>query len=189
MALVTLRSYRDPIDAELAKTRLESWGIHATIVDQHLASIQWLYSNAIGGVKVLVEQSDLEAAREALLDASGSEPPQTPPERVPAPSRGEACPACGARETRPSRLQRNAAALSLLTNLPLVALQRRWVCAACGHSWRPTTPRRWSASPETLRAEALVHEKRPYPILRIIFATLLGLGILYYVELQIRQAS
>jgi hypothetical protein len=42
---------------------------------------------------------------------------------------------------------------------------------------------------ETIRAEQLVHETRPYPILRAILATLLGLGILYYVEYKIRHPS
>jgi putative signal transducing protein len=68
MALVTLRAYRDPIDAELAKTRLEGAGIPAVVADQHLVGMNWLYSVAIGGVKLKVDESDLARARDALRE-------------------------------------------------------------------------------------------------------------------------
>ena len=188
MALVKLRSYRDPIDAQLARARLESFGIRAVILDQHLASIQWLYSNAIGGVKVLVEEADLETAREALQERGGADFLSQLPDQAPL-ANGDACPTCGSSAVRPSRVHRNAAAISLLTGLPLIAWRRRWVCAACGHSWKRDTTARSEVPEETTRAEQLVYEKRVYPVIRALFATLVGLGILYYVQYKIRQLS
>ena len=107
MALVTLRSYRDPIDAELARSQLESAGIAAFLLDRHLASIQWLYSNAIGGVKLQVEESDLEAAREVLADRREGDLVEIPESELP-PSEGDACPRCDSTEVRASRVQRTA---------------------------------------------------------------------------------
>ena|SRR2546427_13207213 len=63
MALVTLRSYRNAIDAEFAKAQLEASGIPAVVVDDHLVSV---LSGAIGEVRVQVDESNLANAR-ALL--------------------------------------------------------------------------------------------------------------------------
>ena len=66
MALVTLRSYRDLVDAELARAKLESEGIRSFAFDQHIVGVQWLYSFAIGGVKVKVDEADLAASQLSL---------------------------------------------------------------------------------------------------------------------------
>jgi hypothetical protein len=186
MTLVTVNSYRDPIEAELAIVRLEQSGISATLVDQYLASIQWLYSNAIGGVKVMVEESDLDAAREALDEARTPES-STVPGALKHLGIEARCPSCNSEDVHPSRLQRNAAAISLLLTFPLIAWRKSWVCNACGHSWRrePTVDRKLPC--ETLDAEEFVHERTPYPILRVLLAVLLGLGALYYLQLKISQ--
>lgn len=92
MALVTVRSYRDPIDAELAKARLEGAGIPAFLADQHVVAIQWLYSIAIGGVKVNVEDSDLAFAREVLREDHSADL-SIIPESESAPSHGAEVPA------------------------------------------------------------------------------------------------
>ena len=186
MAFVTLRSYRDLIDAELAKSQLESAGIPALILDQHLASIQWLYSNAIGGVKLKVDESDLDAALDVLQDERTADLAEIPESQSP-PIDGDFCPVCGSPEVRASRVRRTAAALSLATGLPLVAWRRRWICGSCGHSWEQAKPQRSELPERTLQAEKLVHEKRSYPILPVVFAVILGLGILLYVQIQIRQ--
>lgn len=178
MPWVTVRSYRDPIDAELARSRLEAADIPVRVLDQHLVSIQWLYSRAIGGVKVRVQESDLERAGE-LLDEDRSGDLAQAPDR--------ACPACGSPDFHRSRVQRRAAALALLTSIPLVAWRRRWICNACGHSWRPRRRARAAVPLETREAEDRVHEARSYPILRVLLAAGLGLAILYYVQLQVRS--
>jgi hypothetical protein len=70
MALVTLRSYRNLIDAELAIAQLEAAGISAVVVDQELGS---MFSAAIGEVRVQVDESNLAIARGLLRENVGSE--------------------------------------------------------------------------------------------------------------------
>jgi len=188
MALVTLRSYRDPIDAELARSQLESAGIPALILDQHLVSIQWLYSNAIGGVKLEVDESDFDAALELLQEEHSADLAEIPESQSP-PADGDLCPVCNSSMVRASRVHRTAAALSLATSLPLIAWRRRWVCTSCNHSWLRAKAQRPAVPERTREAEELVHEKRSYPILPVMFAVMLGLAILWYVQLQIRQPS
>lgn len=186
MALVTLRAFRDPIDAELTRAQLESQGIRAVVFDQHVAGIQWLYSYAVGGVKVKVEEADLAAAREALtsrsedLDALEIQATSTP---------ADGCPACGSLEIGASRVDRMAGAASLLAGFPFLAWRWRWHCRACGHSWRADRAAEAPVAPETVEAEALVHERRSYPLVLGYVAILVALAVLLYVQHQIRNPS
>jgi transposase-like protein len=186
LALVTLRSYRDSIDAELAKTQLESAGIPAIIVDQYLVSIQWLYSGAIGGVKVKVDESNLEIAREVLRENRSADLSSIPESQTPL-ADGDRCPVCGSSEIETSRLQRNMAAISLAIGVPLIAWRHRWICKACNHSWKRRPTDRVDVPPETLEAEQQVYEHQSYP--RAIFALLVGLSVLYYVWVQIHSSK
>ncbi len=188
MALVTLYSYRDPIDAELAKAQLEAAEIPAVILDQHLVGIQWLYSHAIGGVKLAVDPRDLESARQVLSEDRRSDLSSIAESREP-PAEGDVCPVCNSSGIRASRLQRIAAAGSLATGLPLVFWRRRWICSSCGHSWRPHDSGTSGPPEETLRAEELVHERRSQPLLVAIILSLLGLAILSYLHQKIGQPS
>lgn len=63
-------AYGTPLEAELARGRLESEGIAARISDGNTVSIAQHLSPALGGVKVVVGRSDFEAAR-AILTAPG----------------------------------------------------------------------------------------------------------------------
>jgi len=188
MALVTLCSYRDPIDAELAKTRLDDAGIPAVLLDQFLPSIQWLYSFAIGGVKLKVDEADLEAAIAVLAEDRAADLKEIS-ERQGSPTDRDACPECGSTNFRTSRVRRTSAALSLATSLPLIAWRRRWVCTSCGHSWPQAPVEPAPLSEETRRAENLVHEKRSYPMLPALVATLVGLAVLWYVQYRIKNPS
>jgi hypothetical protein len=64
----TLASFNQPMDAYLLRARLEGSGIAAYIRDENLITLDWLYSNAVGGVKVDVMDEDYEKALE-ILDA------------------------------------------------------------------------------------------------------------------------
>lgn len=56
------------MDAYLLRARLESSGITSYIRDENLITLDWLYSNAVGGVKVDVMDEDYEEALQ-ILDA------------------------------------------------------------------------------------------------------------------------
>jgi hypothetical protein len=186
MALVTLSSYRDPIDAELAKTRLDDAGIPSVVVDQHLISVQWLYSAAIGGVKLKVDESDVQTARDVLKEDRSADLASIPESQGP-PADGDRCPVCGSSEVERSRVQRNIAAISLGIGFPLVGWRHRWICKACRHSWKRRPAEEVELPPETLEAERRVHEARSY--FPAFFASLMGLAILYYVWVKIHSSS
>jgi hypothetical protein len=67
----TLASFNLPMDAYLLRARLEGSGIASYIRDENLVTLDWLYSNAVGGVKVDVMDEDYEQALE-LMGSDGS---------------------------------------------------------------------------------------------------------------------
>jgi len=62
MSFKTIARFDNPIDAHLLRVELENEGFDVFIADEHLVSIQPLYSNAVGGVKVQVRSEDSEKA-------------------------------------------------------------------------------------------------------------------------------
>jgi len=66
MSLVVVRRFRDPWTAALARAHLDAAGIEAVLLDEHIVAQNWLYSNAVGGVRLCVDQGSADAARELL---------------------------------------------------------------------------------------------------------------------------
>jgi len=62
----TLASFNLPMDAYLLHARLEGSGIASYIRDENLVTLDWLYSNAVGGVKVDVMDEDYDQALEVM---------------------------------------------------------------------------------------------------------------------------
>ena len=62
----TIITFTYPHEAHLAKTLLESEGINTIIQDELTAQVNNFYSNAIGGVKLLVSESDFEQGIDIL---------------------------------------------------------------------------------------------------------------------------
>src|SRR5690349_2384905 len=95
--LKTIATFSKPEEAHLFRTRLEAAGIPAYVQDEHFIQMNWLYSNAVGGVRVQIADEDLDAAREFLANDS----PQSPSDAV-----DVVCPKCGSHDTLPDELAR-----------------------------------------------------------------------------------
>ena len=65
--IITLKTFTFPHEAHLAKAKLESFNIPTFIQDQHLVGMNIWYSQAIGGIKLQVFDSDYELAEEILI--------------------------------------------------------------------------------------------------------------------------
>jgi len=64
--LVTLATFGDTVEANLAKNRLEAAGIQTFLADEETVNMDWLLGNAIGRIKLQVGDQDAEAARTLL---------------------------------------------------------------------------------------------------------------------------
>jgi hypothetical protein len=69
MPMVVVSAFTSVHEAHLARSVLQAAGIEATVADEHLVSMYWLYSNAIGGVKVLVPEAQAQEARDVLASS------------------------------------------------------------------------------------------------------------------------
>ena len=70
--LVIVKRFRDLPEAFIARSILDSAQIDSFLADENLVRIDWLYSNLIGGAKLMVRPEDLEEAK-ALLDEAANE--------------------------------------------------------------------------------------------------------------------
>ena len=93
---VVVRSYTHVHEAHLAKSVLEASGIEAFIANEHLVSMAWTYSNAVGGVTVAVPEERADEAGQILgsvafpMDGPLAAGPQSLPDA------SETCRRCGA---------------------------------------------------------------------------------------------
>jgi len=140
--LVAVASYASPVEAHLARGRLESAGIPAFVADEHIVAVHWLCSSAVGGVKVQVQLRDLDAARR-ILEAPAirsSRSARFVTDDLAAPR----CPRCGSLELERRYARRLSLASALLLGFPLLWPRRRARCRTCGAHWRLRSPGLWN---------------------------------------------
>jgi len=66
--MITIATFLKVEDAHLLRMRLESRGIPAFLRDENTIQLDWLYSNALGGVRVDVADEDEDAAKAILAE-------------------------------------------------------------------------------------------------------------------------
>lgn len=125
--MITVGTFSKPEEAHLLRMRLEAGGVAAFIQDENMVQMDWLYSNAIGGVRVQIAEEDVDAAKEILQNVYVPD--------------GEAdmaeCPKCGSKDSAPDELPRRIAFLSLLLmSFPFLFSKKRWRCNRCKHVWK-----------------------------------------------------
>lgn len=131
-SFITIGSYRDLPLAELAKSKLESEGIPCILLNKNIIGLNWLYSNALGGVGIQVRAADAERALKILEDDHSSDLLDIENE-LPEPERCDMCTKCGSANIEVINLSRKYGALSLLLNFPLILFGKRYQCKDCGH--------------------------------------------------------
>jgi hypothetical protein len=77
--LVTIRTFWNLLEAELAKGLLDAAGIESFLFDDNMVRLDWFNANALGGVKLRVDKDNVEAANRTL-DEAAAEAANTPEE-------------------------------------------------------------------------------------------------------------
>jgi hypothetical protein len=132
--LVTVAAFSEPIEAHLARSRLECEGLTCSLADEHIVGVYWLSTAAVGGVKLQVRERDREHALRVLEEASAK--PVSSAEWVTGDLDAPRCPACGSLRIERERFDRRLVALSwLLLGIPLPFLRRWSCCRRCGERW------------------------------------------------------
>lgn len=134
--LVTVATYMQPLEARVPLTRLEAPGIESFLADENLVTVNWTWSNAVGGVKLQVLGESAPRARE-LLALPASTDGASPTDDDASDASG-ACPECGSNRVGQDRYHRRLVYASwLLLSVPLPFVRRRQRCHECGLRWKP----------------------------------------------------
>ncbi len=132
MKWIAVASFSQPVEAHLARTKLESEGIPCMVGDENLVRVDWLLSNAVGGVKLMVPAGELERAREALRPR-----PRLVVVSNNVPEGELICPRCHSDDVYYSRFNRRIAGFFILLLGFLIPWRdRRWACTQCGYEWK-----------------------------------------------------
>ncbi len=128
MSLKTVARYSFPYEAQIAWAKLDSAGIPAFIADQHTINAQWLYSDALGGVRLQVPASLLAEAHSVLTGD------QTEALEADQGYDFVECSSCGSRNTEFVKADKRIAYLMfLLIDFPLFPTKHTFRCRDCGH--------------------------------------------------------
>ena len=125
--MITIARFSKAEDAHLFRLRLEAGGMPAYILDENTVQMDWLYSNAIGGIRVQISEEDIDDARELLRDMEiPKEDPGNP-----------ACPKCSSPRTITADFAIRMSFLSiLLLGFPCLFSNVRWKCPDCANTWK-----------------------------------------------------
>lgn len=136
MSLITVKTFNNVMDAHMAKAKLELEGVECCLFDEHLASVNPLLMQTIGGVKLKVDDSKLEQA--AVILNIGENEPFTDEQ-----NHTITCPKCGSDRLTSgySYTKDPASILSLIVGFLFVILPifgtYVYRCKQCKHAFEP----------------------------------------------------
>lgn len=130
-----------PHEAHLAKAGLEAEGIAVVITDELTAQVNNFYSTAIGGVKLMVKQEDVERAYHILKEAGFINEPEPKRERVKlavfSKAHSTTCPYCNSNNVSKKKTPGYIVLLSfLLLHIPLPFMRKTYHCFDCLKEWK-----------------------------------------------------
>jgi predicted RNA-binding Zn-ribbon protein involved in translation (DUF1610 family) len=123
-------TFREAYQAYLGKGKLEAEGISSIVVDEYLVGINWMYSQAIGGVKLQVPEADYERAADLLKEDYAKDLEAMEQEIT-----KETCPKCGSRSISLRAYSKWWLIPSLFFAAPIFFRKKKWRCADCGEVW------------------------------------------------------
>jgi Putative prokaryotic signal transducing protein len=126
MEIVVLQSYVNYVEAHIAKGVLEERGIVCWLNDENTVTIDPILTNAVGGIKLMVEKDAAPEAWKILEDLKKENRP--------------ACPQCGSKNTELVSTPRKASNwISAITTFFLsssaIAPDKVNHCFDCGHEF------------------------------------------------------
>jgi len=131
-SLTTIIQFDNSIDANMAKTIIEENNIYCFLADENLISVNPLYSNAVGRIKLQVKNQDITSAIEILKNNNYEFKTFNKDDNLGI----EPCAKCNSRKVhvQPANMYRKILAIPFLF-IPLILRKRIWKCRECHYSW------------------------------------------------------
>ncbi len=138
MGWITVARYTYPYEAHIARGKLDNAGIDAFIADEHTISTHWIYSQALGGVRVQVQEESKDLALRVLAEETNVQ--DELPERTEADMSCH-CPRCSSTALEPALYQaKTTQVLFLLFGTTPGEQQQGTRCRSCGFFWDEALP-------------------------------------------------
>ena len=134
LKMITIKTFIDPIEANIIKGRLESEGIPTLLLDENTVNTYWLYAQAIGGIRLQVKEEDVVHAL-SILEEDKAKMYLINKEEVDKSS--PYCPNCLSNNIRINKYSKSAFGFSwLLMGFPLLLPDKKFYCFNCGNQWK-----------------------------------------------------
>jgi hypothetical protein len=144
MDLVTIRTFNNYFSANILLTKLRDAGIQCYLKDEYTVTIDPLLTNAVGGIKLVINKEDSQQVFELLRQFDEDY------------RRNALCPRCGSHniELVPKRTATNmiTAVLSWLFSDYAVSVENVYKCGTCGYESQNL--------PEPMRTEIYEPDRR-----------------------------
>ncbi|MDW6004113.1 putative signal transducing protein [Vibrio mangrovi] len=128
--MIVVARFSFPHEAHIAKASLDSAGIESYIADEYTVNTQWLYSDAIGGVRLMVAEEEAYEACQ-LLNSDFSESVESEADVIE--ESKDICPHCGSSNLVVyTKGKRPAFLVFLLLGFPLFFYKHGYKCNECG---------------------------------------------------------
>lgn len=145
--LIVLKTYMYPSEAYPLMSKLESEGINCFLDGENTITVHPFLSNAIGGVKLKIRESDAETALNIIRESETESTidKETSEKEIPAGfSYGfikveTFCPECDSTMVFRKKMPAWQIALSIVLlplYLPLLFAKKKHYCADCGYEWK-----------------------------------------------------
>ncbi|MDR3087313.1 MAG: DUF2007 domain-containing protein [Azoarcus sp.] len=129
--LVTIATFSFPHEAHLAKALLDAMGIPSFIADEHTINAQWLWSDAMGGVRLQVPEQFAAQAQDVLNEPAEIEP--IPELEIDAEPESAVCPYCNGTLGEQHVAGKHSAFFTwILLGFPFWPIRKVRKCTICG---------------------------------------------------------
>jgi len=134
--LITIANFNEPLEANLAKIKLESAGIKCFLLGENFTATYWLASFADRGVKLQVKETEAKRALEILETKEGQRLKKDEEKDLTTETYDLLCPKCHSENIEYEKFSRKAAFFSILFfRFPLPILKKSYKCRDCGYVW------------------------------------------------------
>jgi Putative prokaryotic signal transducing protein len=130
--LVTIARFRDLIEAQLAKGKLEAAGIDAFLGNENIVSLDWFYSNAVGGLRLQVLEEDVTDAQASLDEPI---PDEIVEEQSGIVYEQPHCPRCDSLDIGYETIDCLWSYGLMFVIAPIPVKKINWKCQSCGAEW------------------------------------------------------
>lgn len=132
---VTVATFSQPVEAHLARSKLESEGITCFVSEELYNYGGWLFPSAQAKVKLKVPAAEAEMARNVLrprprlVVVAGTDNNRSDEDLI--------CPRCRSFEVYYHHMNRRLGAIAIaFLNVVGRSWKRKWICKQCGYEWK-----------------------------------------------------